>query len=218
MSDNYNEILPTEEKPAKPDEEERQGKLSPAVREILSWVEILAAAFLISLFLTQVVLINAHVPTGSMERLIMTGDNLFGFRLAYTFSDPERGDIVIFKYPVDPEKRYIKRVIGLPGETVDIIKGKIYIDGSDEPLVEDYLPEKWVVDNDGYTFHVPENAFLVLGDNRNVSQDARYWAKIAYKSGLADSEEDAEQYTYVKRDQLLGKAIFVYWPQFKYLL
>lgn len=220
MSAIFDKKLETEEEPGKIEDKqkERDSKLSPMVKELLSWVEVIVAAFLISLFLTQVVLINAHVPTGSMMNLIEPGDNLFGFRLAYTFSDPKRFDIVIFQYPVEPETRYIKRIIGLPGETVDIIDGKIYIDGADEPLKEDYLPEEWVSENDGYTFNVPEGCYLCLGDNRNISQDARFWAKIALKEGVAETEEEAEKYTYVTREQILGKALFIYWPlKFKIL-
>jgi len=111
------------------------------IREILSWVEIIVAAFLLSMFVTKVILINATVPSGSMEHLIQPGDRLFGYRLSYVFSEPERFDVVIFKYPVDESENYIKRIIGLPGEHVEIDNGKIYINGSDKPLKEDYLPK-----------------------------------------------------------------------------
>ncbi len=219
MSDMYDELLETEDEPEKKgDYEEKPRKVSGILKEVLGWVEMVAIAVLISLFITQVVLINAHVPTGSMKNQIEEGDNLFGLRLAYLFSDPQRGDIVIFKYPVDPEVRYIKRIIGLPGETVDIIDGEIFIDGSDTPLSEPYLPEEWVVGNDGYTFNVPENSYLCLGDNRNISLDARYWADVALDNGLADNYEEAMAYSYVSRDLILGKALFVYWPyKFKIL-
>lgn len=186
-------------------------------KELLSWVEIIVAAVLISLFLTRVVLVNALVPSSSMETLISPGDRLFGNRLTYKFKDPERFDVVIFKYPVDEEENYIKRVIGLPGETVAIEDAKIYIDDSETPLEENYLPEEWLVENDGYVFEVPEDCYLMLGDNRNVSEDARYWAELAYEYGLADSVEDGESYTYVSRDKILGKAIFTYWPHFQLL-
>ena len=76
----------------------------------------LLAAFVLALVLKNYVIINATVPTGSMENTIEPGDDLFGFRLAYKFSEPERGDIVIFKFPDDESQKYVKRVIGLPGE------------------------------------------------------------------------------------------------------
>ena len=152
-----------------------------------------------------------------METLISPGDRLFGNRLTYKFKDPERFDVVIFKYPVDEEENYIKRIIGLPGETVTIENAKIYINDSETPLEENYLPEEWVIENDGYVFEVPEDCYLMLGDNRNVSEDARYWAEEAYEYGLADSVEDGESYTYVRRDKILGKAMFTYWPHFQLL-
>lgn len=186
-------------------------------KELLSWIEIFVAAILISLFLTKVVLVNALVPSSSMETLISPGDRLFGNRLAFQFGDPERFDVVIFKYPVDESQNYIKRIIGMPGETVTIENAKIYINDSETPLEENYLPEEWLVENDGYVFHVPEECYLMLGDNRNISEDARYWAEEAYTEGLADSVEAAESYTYVNRDKILGKAMFTYWPHFQLL-
>lgn len=186
-------------------------------KELLSWVEIIVVAVLISLFLTKVVLVNALVPSSSMETLISPGDRLFGNRLTYKFKDPERFDVVIFKYPVDEEENYIKRVIGLPGETVTIENAKVYINDSETPLEENYLPEEWVIENDGFVFEVPEDCYLMLGDNRNVSEDARYWAEEAYENGLVDSVEAGESYTYVSRDKILGKAMFTYWPHFQLL-
>ena len=218
MKKKLNEELKNEEmmdgtKPAKEAEEE---KIS-LWKELLSWVEIIVVAVLISLFLTKVVLVNALVPSSSMETLISPGDRLFGNRLTYKFKDPERFDVVIFKYPVNEEENYIKRVIGLPGETVTIENAKVYINDSETPLEENYLPEEWVIENDGFVFEVPEDCYLMLGDNRNVSEDARYWAEEAYEQGLADSVEDGESYTYVSRDKILGKAMFTYWPHFQLL-
>ena len=190
---------------------------SSLVKEILSWVALFVVAVLLSQFLTRVLLVNAMVPTSSMESLIEPGDRLFGNRLAYKFSDPERFDVIIFKYPVDEEQDYIKRVIGLPGETVTIEDAKIYINDSDTPLEENYLPEEWVIENDGYRFEVPKDSYLVLGDNRNLSLDARYWAEEAYIDELVDTIEEGESYTYVSRDQIRGKAMFTYWPRFRVL-
>jgi signal peptidase I len=207
--------LETELETEQPNTEEER---KPSVwREIFNWVEVFVVAIALSLILTRVVLMNAMVPSSSMETLISPGDRLFGNRLAYKFGDPERFDVVIFKYPVDEEENYIKRIIGLPGETVVIRDGKIYIDGSSTPLEENYLPEEWVVENDGYVFEVPEDSYLVLGDNRNESLDARYWAEEAFEAGLVSSVEEGESYTYVKRDKILSKAMFTYWPHFEFL-
>ena len=154
----------------------------------------------------NVVLINAKIPSPSMEKTIMTGDRIFGFRLAYginidffghnytkKFRDPERFDIVIFKYPDDESKLYIKRVIGLPGEKVQILDGKVYINDSRTPLDDSFLPEK--MEGDFGPYQVPENCYFMLGDNRNWSNDSRSWVN-----------------TYVRRDQILAKAALRYWP------
>lgn len=163
--------------------------------EIISWVKIFVAAFLIAAVLDNFIIINANVPSGSMEQTIMTGDRMIGNRLAYISSEPQRGDVIIFKYPDDEEQNFVKRIIGLPGEKVVIKNAKIYIDDSTEPLVEDYIPEEWITNNDGLEYQVPEDCYFVLGDNRNISHDARYWTN-----------------KFVKRDAIIAKAMFVYWP------
>ncbi len=199
-------------------EQERRERKKNIFREVRSWVGVFAAAFALSIVVTRFVVINAEVPTESMEHLIEPGDRLFGFRLAYTFDGPKRYDVIIFRYPVDEKQNFIKRVIGLPGETVEIRDAKIYIDGSQTPLKEDYLPEKWVADNDGYVFEVPEDCYFVLGDNRNISLDARFWAGQAMQKGLADNAAEAVSYTYVRSDQILGRAVFKYYPEMESLL
>ena len=183
------ENIPQEEKNISKEE-----KTSP-LREALSWVFTFAAAILVALVLKNFVIINATVPTGSMENTIMPGDDLFGFRLAYQFSEPKRGDIIIFKYPDDEEEKYVKRIIGLPGETVRISNAKVYIDDSETPLQEDYLKDEWTVATGPFEFQVPEGCYFVMGDNRNDSWDARYWDN-----------------TYVAREKIIGKAEWVYFP------
>lgn len=165
------------------------------IKEIISWVLTIVAAVVLAFFLNRVVIINARIPSGSMENTIMEGDRLFGLRLAYTFSEPKRGDIVIFKYPDDETQNYVKRVVGLPGETVDIREAKVYINGSDTPLEEKYLKEDWIKETGPYHFEVPQDCYLMLGDNRNNSWDARYWAN-----------------TYVSKEEILGKAWLRYYP------
>lgn len=174
-----------------PKEEEKASVLS----EALSWVFTFVAAIVVALVLKNFVIINATVPTGSMENTIMPGDDLFGFRLAYAFSKPERGDIIIFKYPDDEEEKYVKRIIGLPGEKVTITNAKVYINDSETPLQEDYLKEEWVVATGPFEFEVPEGCYFVMGDNRNDSWDARYWDN-----------------TYVTKEAIIGKAEWTYFP------
>ena len=118
---------------------EKRRKEESAVKEVLSWIITIALAVVAALFIKNYVIINANIPSGSMENTIMTGDRLFGNRLAYARKSPERGDIMIFKFPDDETENYVKRVIGLPGETVEINDAKIYINGSQVPLEENYL-------------------------------------------------------------------------------
>ncbi len=186
-------------------------------REVLSWIRMLVIVVVVVFLVMRFVIVNATVPSGSMEPTVMTRDRLIGFRFSYWFSEPKRGDIVLFKYPLDESVTYIKRVIGLPGETVDIRDGKIYIDGSDTPLTEDYLNGEWYWENDGFHYEVPEGCYFVLGDNRNNSADARVWADEALATGLAQTVEEAEKYTYVTDRELRAKAIFTYFRHFKLL-
>ena len=194
--------------------EEKKGDMR---KEVVSWVRMFVIVIAVVFVLTQFVIINVRVPSRSMENTIMTKDRLIGFRFSYWFDEPQRGDIILFSYPVDEKQTYIKRVIGLPGETVEIRDGKIYIDGSSEPLEEDYLKETWTWENDGYTFKVPEGCYFVLGDNRNDSEDGRFWAQIALNEGKASTPEEAEPYSYVKKDEIKGKAIFKYYSKFAIL-
>ena len=166
-----------------------------ALGELVSWIMYFAVAIIIALFLKTFVIINATVPTGSMENTIMTNDCIMGLRLAYTISEPKRGDIIVFKYPDDETQKYVKRIIGLPGDNIYIENGEIYINGSVTPYQESYLKEDWVIANGPYEFQVPEDSYLVLGDNRNNSLDARYWTN-----------------KYVTKDKIIGKALFVYFP------
>ena len=191
---------------------EKEESVSTA-RELFQWVAAIVAAVLIALAIDNFVIVNAQIPSGSMENTIMTGDRIFGFRMAYGINfdffgthvskkmkDPERYDIIIFKYPDDESQLFIKRIIGLPGETVEIRDGKIYLNGSDEPLEDVQTKETMVGSFGPYT--VPENSYFVMGDNRNDSKDSRYWTN-----------------TFVTKDEILGKAIFRYWPisEFKIL-
>ena len=200
-----------------PEDTKRSARKSAFIEELISWVKSFIIMFCVALFLTQFIIINAVIPSGSMEDTIMTHDRLIGARFSYWFSEPERGDIVIFHYPVDEKKIYIKRIIGLPGETIRIEDAKIYVDDAAEPLSEGYLKEEWEVLNTDFEFHVPEGCYLMLGDNRNWSEDARYWAENAVDMGLAETIEEAEPYTYVKKEKILGKAIFTYFRKFRIL-
>lgn len=160
--------------------------------EILSYVKIVLVAIAIAFLFTQFIIVNAQVPSGSMRNTIVEDDRLIGFRLAYTFDAPQRGDIIIFKFPDDEKQNYVKRVIGLPGDVVQIIHGQVFVNG--ELLDEPYLAEKMNDNEVEETYIVPSDHYFVLGDNRNSSLDSRYWKN-----------------TYVARNKILAKVIFRYY-------
>lgn len=200
------------------EEEQLQEQKRPWWKELLSYVWIIVFACVTAMAVNRFVLINAEIPSESMENLLNIDDRIFGCRLSYVFEEPKRYDVVMFQYPVHEDTIYIKRIIGLPGETVEIRDGHIYIDGAQTPIEEDYLPEKWTEGNDGYLFEVPKDCYLMLGDNRNVSEDARYWAQCAIDDGVAKNRAEAQKYTYVRKDQMIGRAILKYYPKFHLFL
>lgn len=165
------------------------------IKEIISWIAVFAIAFVIAYVLKSKVFILANIPSASMEQTIMTGDQVFGNRLAYNSADPKRGDIAIFYAPDEPDTLFIKRVIGLPGDKVVIDDGEIYINDSKEPLDEPYISEEWGIGEGYFEYDVPKGCYFMLGDNRNYSDDARSWEN-----------------TYVKRDKIVAKAQYVYFP------
>ncbi len=167
----------------------------------------LIVAVLVKSFLIQVF----WIPSGSMEDTLQIGDRVIVNKVSYRFGDPGRGDVVVFE-PVTfeeesiptkisrnllesiglrtPESDLIKRVIGLPGETVEIKGNTVYIDG--DPLEEPYLAPDLVMDDEG-PWEVPENQYFVMGDNRNSSNDSRRFGAI-------------------DRDRIVGRAFSVVWP------
>ncbi len=165
--------------------------------ELLSCFKILIIAVVIAFIVTQFVVMNAEVPTGSMKNTIMEGDRLVGLRLAYTFSSPERGDIVIFKNPLNEEENFIKRVIGLPGDVIQIINGSVYVNST--LYEEDYLLEPMNTTGENLVFVVPKDCYFMMGDNRNNSHDSRYWSRNGVPA------------PYVSKDQILAKALFKYY-------
>ena len=180
----------------------KKGEHEPEKEGILATIWDYAKTFLIIFLvvfaLNKLVYINAVIPSESMQTTIMKGDRIIGSRLAYKSKDPQRFDIVIFKYPDDESQLFIKRLIGLPGETVEIRDGKVYIDGAQEPLDDSFVPE--VPTGDYGPYKVPENSYFMLGDNRENSRDSRFWDN-----------------TFVTFDQIVGKAVIRYFPSIKIL-
>lgn len=171
--------------PARKDHKESIGQ------EILSYIKILAVAIIVAFLFTRFIIVNAQVPSGSMENTILTGDRLIGFRLAYLFHEPERGDIVIFKYPDDESQNFVKRVIGVPGDVINIRNSHVYVNG--EMLEENYIREPMNSDGEDLTYVVPSGSYFMLGDNRNNSKDSRYWTN-----------------TFVSKDKIIAKVSFRY--------
>ena len=129
-------------------------------REVFSWIACIVVTILLTEFILNFVIINANIPSGSMENTIMTNDKLIALRTSYWFNDPKRGDIIIFKYPDDETEWFIKRVIALPGETVLVKDGKVYINGSKKALSEPYIKEEPVEDFGQYK--LPKNAKYLM--------------------------------------------------------
>lgn len=129
-----------------------------------------------------------RVDGSSMVPTLDNGQFVMVNRIEYKFSDPEYGEIVVFHYPRDPDQEYIKRIIGLPGDTVRIVNGHVYV--NDQELSEPYIAASTRAAGE---WQVPGGHIFVLGDNRNNSQDSR-------------------NFGFVSMDNVVGKAFLVYWP------
>lgn len=206
-------------------------------KEAFSWLKIVAMAFVMAIIITQVIIMKTEVVSGSMIPELEIGDHVIGNRLAYLFSDPERGDVIFFEYPLsykelyalDPELTYcidrklkdtepryhnessvyVKRIIGLPGDKVEIRKGKIYINDSDTPLDEPYLNGK-PKGNYG-PYYVPDDCYFCLGDNRNTSSDAREWDNTV--DDPSDPDYDPDRFRFVHKDKIYAKALLKTIPE-----
>lgn len=161
---------------------------SSARRVLLEVVETIILALILFVainFLTA----RIRVDGSSMEPNFHDGDYVVVNRLAYRMGDIQRGDVIVFPYPLHEEDDYIKRVIGLPGDHVAVYGGVVYVNG--EALDETYIMEK--PNSDLAEIVVPEGYVYVMGDNRNASSDSRSWGPL-------------------KIEKIIGKAIFRYWP------
>lgn len=170
-------------------------KVIRVVNEVYEWSKIVLVAFLLAFFVKSTVVASAKVPSGSMEGTVMTGSRIIINRLAYVYGRPHRGDIVAFYYPDDGKTLYLKRVIGMPGETIEGKDGKIYIDGTE---ITDYTENEF--QEDFGPFYIPNECYFMMGDNRNNSWDSRYWVN-----------------KYVNIQDIMGKAEFEYYPEIKVL-
>ncbi len=166
-------------------------KRSHLAREIVETVALTILIFLTIRFVLQ----SYHIEGASMRPGLNTDQYVLVNKTSYLFHAPERGDVIVFHAPRDTGKDYIKRVIGLPGDTINVDGTNVSVDGIQ--LNEPYISQKWNPKGDKWT--VPPNQYFVLGDNRLVSDDSRDWG-------------------YVPKDFIVGKAIMVYWPVNKWEL
>jgi signal peptidase I len=152
--------------------------------------EIGETIFIAGILFLAVNLVTARIKVegSSMEPSLHDGEFVVINRLAYRWAEPDRGEIVVFRYPLDPERRFIKRIIGLPGDEISVSQGMVYINGT--PLEEPYINAPPLYDGE---WTVEEGRYFVLGDNRNNSSDSQNW-------GSLESED------------IIGKAVIVYWP------
>ena len=199
-------------------------------KELISWAIIIVIAFVLAILITNFVIMKAEIVSGSMEPGLKKDDHVIGNRLAYLFSDPERGDVIFFEFPksdkqlyeIDPELTYrkddtdkeytyhngsevfVKRIIGLPGGKVEIIDGKVYINDSETPLEEPYL--KTTPKGSYGPFYVPEGCYFVMGDNRNQSHDARFWDNYTEKGPRQLIDENENKFRFVPKELIYAKA------------
>jgi signal peptidase I len=170
------------------------------IAEALSWAKVIVFALAFTLFINFFIIVNASVPTGSMEGTIRVNDRIVAFRLSYMFGTPERYDIIVFRAPDDGVKN-VKRIIGMPGERVAVIDGVVHINGV-AGLRDDFV----LAGSFGYLGPnfpetlVPEGHYFVLGDNRSNSRDSRQWLE-----------------PFVEERRIQGRAVFRYFPGFSSL-
>ena len=175
--------------------EEKQKKSK--LREAISFMTPIVIALIIAIFLKTCIFANIVIPTGSMLNTIQEGDRIIASRLAYINDEPQRYDIIIFKYPDDETQLFAKRIIALPGETIEIKNGIVYItdrNGNESTARTDFITNCIPTGNFG-PYTVPLGSYFVMGDNRNDSWDSRYW----------DNKT-------VKREKIIGKVKFRYFP------
>jgi len=157
-------------------------------KELRSWIFLILLAFVISFILRAYVIQPFRVEMTSMVATLEPNDLVLVEKISYKLHKPQRGDVVVFVPPNDPTQRYIKRVIGLPGETIKIQNGIVYING--KPLNEPYISSSMP---DYPEEKIPQDSVFVMGDNRAVSLDSRSFGPIKISS-------------------IIGRAILVYWP------
>ncbi len=183
----------------------KSSNIKATVRE---WAESILIAFVLAMIIRTFLVQAFKIPTGSMRMTLIEGDAIlvnkfiYGAKIPFTdirlpaLRQPARGDVIVFIFPQDTKKDFIKRIAALPGETVEIKNGEIFI--NDKPVIDKKINSRYYYNRGDYgdlgkKIVVPEDQYFVLGDNSASSQDSRYWG-------------------FVPKKNLLGKAMVIYWP------
>lgn len=153
-------------------------------------VEAVLIAVILAVLIRMFVIQPFYIPSSSMEPTLKPGDRIIVNKFIYRFKEIQRGDVMVFKYPLDPSRDFIKRVIGLPGDTLEIRDSVLYI--NDNKIAEPYLPKGLRFGSYG-PVKIPQDEYFMMGDNRNNSEDSRVWG-------------------FLPREKVVGKAFVVFWP------
>ena len=166
------------------EEEHRSSGVGRFVADVLETV-ILSVLLFVGI---NAISARIRVDGFSMEPTLHSGEFVIVNKLAYKLGQPQHGDVIVFRYPRDPEQEYIKRIIGLPGDHVSVVHGEVYV--NDQMIEEPYIAAP---PNYSSSWDIPRDAVFVLGDNRNRSSDSHNWGSVPM-------------------EHVIGKAVFVYWP------
>ena len=170
-----------------PEQAQSKGKRSGFLSFLVDILETLVLSVVLFVSI-NIISARIRVDGDSMIPTLVSGEYVAVNRLSYQLGSPQRGDIIVFHFPRNPKEEYIKRVVGLPGDVVEVMNGSVYVNG--QPLAENYLNVKM-----NYTgkWEVPADQLFVLGDNRNNSSDSHDWGTVPM-------------------DYVVGTAVLVYWP------
>ena len=178
--------------------EKTSSKGKKALKFIFEYVDSARSASIFALIIVTLIIQTFKIPTGSMIPTLNIGNHIMVNKFIYYFTKPKRGDIIVFVYPANPKKDFIKRLIGLPGETIQIKDGSVFINGEELKSLQT-ITERYYYNEGMYgegLIKIPDNTYFVMGDNTRNSKDSRFWG-------------------FVPKKNLLGKAFFVYWPLIK---
>ena len=160
----------------------------------------IAVAVLIAVVIRTFFVGVFKIPSGSMRQTLIEGDRIIVNKLLYRFHEPRTGDVIVFKYPEDPKRDFIKRLIGRPGDRVEIREGKVRLNGRmlEQPdmVQRTYYYNVGTFGAEGQELEVPPEMYFVLGDNSASSRDSRYWG-------------------FVPKRYLIGKAVLIFWPPYR---